>query len=983
MKTSDQWGAWGRISGRGVKSSCPRVVYACLVLLTTLFVSGCSEGVSTDASATQQNQGSQNSRPVAIGDAVSTAEDVALTLPSLLSNDYDNDSDVLSISAFDSTTLQGGSVQKLSDTLLRYTPAANFFGEDSFNYQVSDGQSSSLGRVTITVTAVNDQPVAVADYSQTTRDTSFTTVNVLLNDSDVDGDNLTISDFNTTSIQGGTVTSYGDGTFQFSPSSGYSGSDSFNYTVSDPYGGISFGTVTITINPFNTAPTAGDDFAQTEQNTQLTLGTLLSNDNDVDGDNFFISSFDSTSSNGANITQSINDVNRLYFSPANNFQGMDSFTYTISDSSGSLDTATVTISVLAPNQAPIAKDDRVITSIGASIDDIDVIANDIDPEDDVLSVLSFDVQSLQNGVVSKNANGGLSYVPASGFTGNDTFSYTINDPEGATSSASVSIDVIALNDPNRFLAFQNTSSAIFQENTTTALAYYAAIDPENEKITLANWYIENGFNLSQADLGADAYAVYVNATDLGFARNMVMKINSDSSVASCVENYSTIAQARDRQGVIATVCMEYNSKSDDGKGKKFTKFYTFGADGNRALGADLDGRGFKFQPGLCNICHGGRPSALVSGIYPNDGDTKAGFIPWDLNNLEFSTSDTSLTRAVQENQFKRLNQGALATYDSKDNRPQVELIEGWYGGSGLPSSLFNGGFVPSGWRVPTVTNQVQSLYTEVVAPSCRPCHNQRGTPEQSDIDFSSYTKFISYAQRIEALTYNAGSMPLALLTFDRFWASNNPKQYQNLASLLPSGQISGANGTTLKPGRPIAKAGLSLQFPLASVPLNGKASLFADSFRWRMLAVPQGSQATLGNATASLTTLQPDLEGDYLIELVVAKAGINSAPAEVTITVVNGLVPVSFNNELVPIFNGQCAGSSCHSRGKFTRFAFVTDAYPTIQPLTNLNNPLRSVLLTKANGEHHSAGAVSGFRSTSDEGYEKVLRWILNGAPNN
>ena len=166
----------------------------------------------------------------------------------VLSNDSDVEGDSLTITA----VIQGANGTVTTDAAsVTYTPAENFNGSDSFSYTISDGNGgTATAQVDVTVTAVNDDPVAADDTAGTAEDTAVT-VDVLSNDSDVEGDSLTI----TAVIQGanGTVTTDG-ASVTYTPNADYNGSDTFNCTVSDGNGGTATAIVTVTVNPVNDAP---------------------------------------------------------------------------------------------------------------------------------------------------------------------------------------------------------------------------------------------------------------------------------------------------------------------------------------------------------------------------------------------------------------------------------------------------------------------------------------------------------------------------------------------------------------------------------------------------------------------------------------------------------------------------------------------------------------------------------------------------------
>ncbi len=145
-------------------------------------------------------------------------------------------------------------------------------------------------------------------------------------------------------------------------------------------------------------------------------------------------------------------------------------------------------------------------------------------------------------------------------------------------------------------------------------------------------------------------------------------------------------------------------------------------EGERKLGVDLDGRGFKRLPGQCNVCHGGRPKPLnTDGSYPDAGDTSAFFLPWDLEVFDFTATDPTLSRERQEDAFRKLNQGARVTYQALAKQSHElmakQLVEGWYGGTDVTDSLLNqpfesvDRFVPADWEVE------RELYLKVIAPS--------------------------------------------------------------------------------------------------------------------------------------------------------------------------------------------------------------------------------------------------------------------------
>ncbi|MEX0760536.1 MAG: tandem-95 repeat protein, partial [Tistlia sp.] len=183
----------------------------------------------------------------------------------LLGNDEGRD---LLVTGFQATTTQGGQVTFNQDGSFTYRPAQDFHGTDSFTYQVTDRNGATASATaTLNVAAVNDAPLARPDAFEVVHGEAFHGQGLLANDSDVDGDPLSVSDFDAVSAGGGTVEVAADGSFTYKPADGFSGEDSFTYTLDDGQGGTAIGTVTLTVAAPSgpTAPegaivgTAGDD----------------------------------------------------------------------------------------------------------------------------------------------------------------------------------------------------------------------------------------------------------------------------------------------------------------------------------------------------------------------------------------------------------------------------------------------------------------------------------------------------------------------------------------------------------------------------------------------------------------------------------------------------------------------------------------------------------------------------------------------------
>ncbi len=276
-----------------------------------------------------------NDVPIALADSASTNSDVPVIIE-VLNNDEDPDGDTLIVDSV--TQPSNGTVVINADETVSYTPASNFNGSDSFDYTVADGQGGTdTATVSVDVTTDNNSPIAVDDSATTDEDITGT-INVLSNDTDVDGDALTV-DISTQPTNGSVVINT-DETVSYTPASNFNGSDSFGYIVSDGQGGTDTATVTVTVIAVQDAPIAVDDIVITSPDVAVIID-VLSNDEDPDGDSLTVNSV-TQPANGSVVM--IADETLSYM-PVSNFNGVDSFSYTVADGQGNTDTATVTVTV--------------------------------------------------------------------------------------------------------------------------------------------------------------------------------------------------------------------------------------------------------------------------------------------------------------------------------------------------------------------------------------------------------------------------------------------------------------------------------------------------------------------------------------------------------------------------------------------------------------------------------------------------------------
>ena len=396
-----------------------------------------------------------NAPPVANDDAFVTPEDVSIELD-VLQNDVDADGilDPGSVLVTEAPA-NGTAVVDIDTGLIAYSPDPDYFGEDILRYTVADddGAVSAAALVTITVSPVNDAPIAQPDLVSGDEDTTIP-LDLLANDTDVDdvlsGNNVVVA----VPPASGTVAVDGtSGAITYTPNANFFGSDSFEYSLIDAAGAASASTavVSISVNPVNDAPEAGGiDVALLEDSGAAILLTAT----DVEGDPVSFVIVDSPTFGVLSGTAP--DLN---YTPDANFFGADSFTFVASDGIDDSAIATVAITVAPVNDLPVIAPQAFSATEDTPLD-LSVMATDVDG--DTLSI-TVTVPPANGSVTGSGVD--LQYVPNPDFNGQDTFTIVASDSEGSSDPAVLTIDVAAANDA----PVANAQSLSTAEDTPLAL----------------------------------------------------------------------------------------------------------------------------------------------------------------------------------------------------------------------------------------------------------------------------------------------------------------------------------------------------------------------------------------------------------------------------------------------------------------------------------------------------------------------------------
>ncbi|EJE8673830.1 tandem-95 repeat protein [Vibrio parahaemolyticus] len=372
--------------------------------------------------------------PVAdiVADNATVVEDTPTIIKVLGNDTFEGTDKVVSLDTNNGPA--NGTVSVNPDGSVTYTPNDNYHGTDSFTYIVTSGGVSESAIVEVNVTPANDAPVAKDDIATTQEDTAVT-IDVLPNDTDVDGDKLSIESVSVPKEQG--TVEVVDGKLVFTPAENFNGDAEITYTVTD--GALTDqATVKVTMNAVNDTPVVESNIADqtlAEDFTPYTidLNTAFSDVDNVDGELTF-----SVSGNSNIQVAIVNGIATI--TPTADWNGSETLTFTATDPSGESVSQPVNFTV-AP-VADIVADKATVVEDTPTI--IKVLGNDTFEDDG--KVVSLDTNSgPANGTVSVNPDGSVTYTPNDNYVGKDTFTYIVTSG-GVSESTTVNVDVTPVND---------------------------------------------------------------------------------------------------------------------------------------------------------------------------------------------------------------------------------------------------------------------------------------------------------------------------------------------------------------------------------------------------------------------------------------------------------------------------------------------------------------------------------------------------------
>ncbi|EPM7910613.1 tandem-95 repeat protein [Vibrio alginolyticus] len=424
---------------------------------------------------------------------------ILITQEDLLANARDLDGDQLTALNL-ATDDENITITDNGDGTYTLTPDADFNGDITFTFDVSDGDDVVSTNLELLVSPVNDAPEPQDQAFTVGEDgvLTFTDADLLTGATDIEGDDLSVEGVTYTGADG-VLTDNGDGTYSFAPNENFNGDVNFTFDVSDGTDTVT-ANIDVTVTPENDPPVAGSTAYTVHEDNSITISDeqLLANSSDIEGDVLI----DSVSYSGNDGVLEINGDGTYTFSPNENFSGEVSLDVVVVDEEGATDSTTAGITVIEVNDPPIAgptaytiDEDQVLT-----FSESQVLLNASDVEGDVELVgISYDGP---DGIFSVNGDGTCSFAPNENFNGQVQLDVTIRDEDGAEVDTYITVDVLPINDAP---VSGNLAYSVDEDNSITLSQEQLlaqASDVEGDALTASNLVVDGDATVTANDDGS-------------------------------------------------------------------------------------------------------------------------------------------------------------------------------------------------------------------------------------------------------------------------------------------------------------------------------------------------------------------------------------------------------------------------------------------------------------------------------------------------
>ncbi len=520
----------------------------------------CDTGALCDPATVTIMITTTNDIPIAVGDTMTTTEGgTATTLvggaTSVRANDSDEETPTASLIISLTTGTANGTLNLNSNGTFSYTHNGTETASDSFVYRVCDtGTPAACAQatVTITITPVNDAPVAVDDTATVAEGGAVATldggaISVRDNDSDEETPTAALVVTLITGASNGTLTLNPDGTFSYTHNGTETASDSFVYRVCDTGtpAACAQATVTITITPVNDAPIAVDDTATVAEGgavTTLDGGATSVRANDSDEETPRESLVISLITGPVNGALTLNPDGAFSYTHTGPGTASDSFVYEICDDGtpAVCAQATVTVAITTSVTPPVAADDSATVAEGGTVTTLDggatsVRDNDSDAETPRESLVIALTTETSHGTLNLNADGTFSYTHDGSETTADSFVYNVCDEGGLCDSGTVEIKITPVNDPPVISTINSLTIAMNGSSGPLPFTISDAETPASALILTVSTSNPALIPVGQIAFGGSSGARTLNLTPLTSAvgtANIVVQVSDGAAVTS-------------------------------------------------------------------------------------------------------------------------------------------------------------------------------------------------------------------------------------------------------------------------------------------------------------------------------------------------------------------------------------------------------------------------------------------------------------------